>query len=66
MTLKRQTEAQAAAVPFTLSNTETFALAARARVLPRYSQQAPADERAQAEAFAAEQAARATPPPTPK
>jgi hypothetical protein len=66
MTLKRETEAQAAAIPFTLSGTETWAANTRARVLPQFSQQAPADERAQAEAFAAQQAARATPPPVPK
>jgi hypothetical protein len=66
MSLKRQTEAQAAAIPFTLNHTETFAATTRARVLPQLSQQAPADERAQAEAFAAQQAARATPPPAPK
>ena len=65
-TLKRDTDAEAAAIPFTLNNTETFAAATRARVLAQYSQQAPADERAQAEAFAAQQAARATPPPAPK
>jgi len=66
MSLKRQTEAEAAAIPFTLNNTEGFAATTRARVLPQFSQQAPADERAQAEAFAAAQAARATPPPAPK
>lgn len=65
-TLKRQTEAQAAAIPFTLANTETFAAESRARVLPEFSQQAPAGERASAEAFAAAQAARATPPPAPQ
>jgi len=66
MTLKRQTEAQAAAIPFTLNNSETWAANTRARVSTQLSQQAPADERAKAEAFAAEQAARATPPPAPK
>ena len=65
-TMKRDLEAQVAAIPFTLTGTETWAGNTRARILPTYSQQAPADERAQAEAFAAQQAARATPPPTPK
>ncbi len=65
-TLKRQTEAEAAAIPFTLSGTETWAANTHARVLPQLSQQAPADARAQAEAFAAQTAARATPPPAPK
>jgi hypothetical protein len=66
MTLKRQTEAEAAAIPFTLSGTEVWAANTRARVRPELSQQGPADERARAEAFAAQQAARATPPPVPK
>jgi len=66
MTLKHQTEAQAAAIPFTLNNSETWAANTRGRVSSQLSQQAPADERAKAEAFAAEQAARATPPPAPK
>jgi len=66
VTLKRQTEAQAAAIPFTLTGTETWAANERSRVRPELSQQAPADERAQAEAYAAAQAARATPPPAPK
>jgi hypothetical protein len=66
MSLKRETEANAAAIPFTLAGTEAWADKTRARVLPEYSQQAPADARAQAEAFAAQQAARATPPPAPK
>jgi hypothetical protein len=66
MTLKHQTEAHAAAIPFTLTGTEVWAANTRARVLPQFTQQAPADERAQAEAFAAQQAARATPPPAPK
>jgi len=64
-TLKVETEQQAAAIPFTLKGTEAWAANTHARVLPQFSQQAPADERAQAEAFAAEAAKRATPPPTP-
>jgi hypothetical protein len=65
-TLKRQTEAEAAAIPFTLAGTDAWATTTRARVQPQFSQQAPADARAQAEAFAAQAAARATPPPAPK
>ena len=65
-TLKHETEAQAAAIPFTLTGTDAWADKTRARVLAQYSQQAPADARAQAEAFAAQAAARATPPPAPK
>ena len=64
--LKQKTEAEAAAIPFTLTGTEAWAANTHARVLPQYSQQAPADARAQAEAFAAQAAARATPPPAPK
>jgi len=64
-TLKAETEAHAAAIPFTLKGTQAWAAESHARVLPEYSQPAPADERAQAEAFAAKTAARATPPPTP-
>jgi len=64
-TLKSDTEKEAAAIPFTLKGTEAWAANTHARVLPQFSQQAPANERAQAEAFAAGAAKRATPPPTP-
>jgi hypothetical protein len=62
---KTQLEASAAAVPFTLNNTEDYAAATRARISPEMAVQAPADAAAQAEAFADAERARATPPPKP-
>jgi hypothetical protein len=64
--LKASTEAQVAAVPFTLSDTEGFAAAERAKI--------PADEAVaptstaneDTESFAAAARARATPPSSPK
>ena len=63
---KRQTEREAAAIPFTLANTEAWAQRTRAKI--------PSDERSQptpnvseqTEAFAAAERARATPPPPPQ
>jgi hypothetical protein len=62
---KRQLETTAAAIPFTLNNTEGYAASTQARINPALAIQAPADAQAQAEAYAAAQAARATPPPKP-
>ena len=62
---KQQLEGQAAAIPFTLKNTEAFADATRARISPELATAAPADAQAQAEAFAEAERARATPPPKP-
>jgi hypothetical protein len=64
--LKAQTEREAAAVPFTLRNSEAWATQTRARVSPGEAHGAPADAADQAEAFAASGRARATPPPSPK
>jgi hypothetical protein len=64
--IKRQTEQAAAAIPFTLNDSETWAAAARARVSPDMSREAPADTADQSEAFAAAERARATPPPSSK
>jgi hypothetical protein len=62
---KKQLEASAAAIPFTLNNTEQYAAATRARISPELAVQAPADAEAQAQAFADAERARATPPPKP-
>ena len=62
---KKQLEASAAAIPFTLNNTEAFAATSRARISPELAQPAPADAEAQAQAFADAERARATPPPKP-
>lgn len=67
LALKRQTQAQAAAIPFTLvvGDAESWAQAERAKI-PAAEMEAPAvDESQQAEAFAAAARARATPPPPP-
>jgi len=64
-TAKKQLEAQAAAIPFTLNNTEQFAAGSHARISPELAVQAPADAEAQAQAFADAEHARATPPPKP-
>jgi hypothetical protein len=66
--LKRQTEAEATAIPFVLTEGEAegWAEAERAKI-PAAEMIAPAaDASGQAEAFAAAQRARATPPPSPK
>ncbi len=62
---KRQLEASAAAIPFTLGNTDTYADTTRGRISPELAAQAPADAEAQAKAFADAGHARATPPPKP-
>lgn len=59
-------EAQARDLVWTLEDTEGWATMARGFVDPRLSQPAPADSRAQTEAWAAEMRARATPPPITK
>jgi hypothetical protein len=64
--LKRRTEREAQAIPFTLHDSETWAADARARVSPDQAHGAPADADDQAESFAAAERARATPPPSPK
>jgi hypothetical protein len=64
-TQKKQLEAQAAAIPFTLNNTEQFAAGDRSKISPQLAVQAPADAEAQAQAFADTEHARATPPPKP-
>ena len=63
---KRQTERQAAAIPFTLANTEAWAERSRAKI-PASERSQPAPSVAeQSEAYAAAQRARATPPPPPQ
>ena len=61
---KKQVEADAAAIPFTLNNSQAYADTTQARISPQLATQAPSDAEAKAQAFAAAQAARATPPPT--
>jgi hypothetical protein len=66
--LKRRTEAEASAIPFVLvpGEAEGWAAAERAKI-PAAEMIAPSsDASEQAEAFAAAQRARATPPPPPK
>jgi hypothetical protein len=60
------TDRQAAAIPFTLNNTQTWAAQTRGRVDPGEAHGAPAQTQAQAEAFAAQERARATPPSSSK
>jgi hypothetical protein len=63
---KRQTEREAAAIPFTLANTEAWAERTRAKI-PASERSQPAPSVAeQTEAYAAGQRARATPPPPPQ
>ena len=64
-TQKKQLEAEAAAIPFTLNNTEQYAASTKGRISPELAVQAPADAQAQAQAFADAEHARATPPPKP-
>lgn len=65
---KRKTEREAAALPFTLANTDTEAWAERTRAkIPASERSQPAPSVSdQAEAYAASQRARATPPPPPQ
>ena len=63
---KRKTEREAAALPFTLANTEEWAQRTRAKI-PSGEQSGPTPNvSAQIEAFAAAERARATPPPAPQ
>jgi hypothetical protein len=62
--LKRQTETETAAVPFTLSDTEAFAAAERAKIPPDQTVAPTTDAAQDSEAFAAAARARATPPPS--
>ena len=64
-TEKKQVEAEAAAIPFTLKNTDAFAQTAHSRIQTQLATQAPADAEAQARDFAEAQRARAMPPPKP-
>ena len=59
-------QAQARDLVWTLDDTEGWASSARAHVDHSLAQPAPADARAQTEAWAAEMRARATPPPVAK
>lgn len=59
-------EAQARDLVWTLDDTEGWAAQARSHVEASYAQPAPADARAQTEAWAAEMRAKATPPPVAK
>ena len=63
---KRQTERQAAALPFTLANTEAWAQRTRAKIPAGQTTAPKPDAAAQIEAFAASERARATPPPPPQ
>jgi len=65
---KRKTDREAAALPFSLANTDTEVWAERTRAkIPAGERSQPAPSVAdQAEAFAASQRARATPPPPPQ
>lgn len=66
--LKRQTEAEAAAIPFTLTvgDAQAWAATELAKIPPAEMTPPQADATRQAEAFAATQRARATPPPPPQ
>jgi len=63
---KRQTERQAAAIPFTLANTEAWAERSRAKIPASERSQPEPSVAEQSEAYAAAQRARATPPPPPQ
>ena len=63
---KRQLDAEARALKFTLTNSEGWAAAERAKIDPADAAPPPLDATLDAETFAAEQRARATPPPPPK
>lgn len=53
-------------IQWTLSGTTAFAAEARAQINPAYAAPPPANERAQAEAYAQSLREKATPPPAPK
>ena len=63
---KRQTERQAAALNFTLANTEAWAESTRRHIPPSEMSQPTPSAADQTEAFAAAERARATPPPPPQ
>ena len=63
---KRQLDAEAKALKFTLTNTEGWAVAERGKINPADAAPAPLDATLDAETFAAAERARATPPPPPK
>ena len=64
--VKRKTEKEAAAIPFTLANTEEWAERTRAKIPASQAVPPTADAAAQIEAFAATERSRATPPPPPQ
>ena len=63
---KRQTEHEAAALRFTLANTEAWAESTRRHIPPSEMSQPTPSAADQTEAFAAAERARATPPPPPQ
>ena len=63
---KRQLDAEAKALKFTLTNSEGWAVAERAKINPADAAPPPMDVTLDAETFAAAERARATPPPLPK
>lgn len=65
-TSKRQLDAEARALKFTLTNSEGWAVAERAKINPADAVPPPLDATLDAETFAAAERARATPPPPPK
>jgi hypothetical protein len=64
--VKRRTEKEAAAIPFTLANTEQWAERTRAKIPASQAVPPSPDAAAQIEAFAAAERSRATPPPPPQ
>jgi len=65
-TSKRLLDAQVAALTFTLGDSEAWARAERAKIKAADAAPPPVNAQADAEAFAAVERARATPPPAPK
>jgi len=63
--LKRNAEATAAQIPFTLSDTEGWAKAKQAQIPADQTTPPPADAKAETEAYAQSLRGRATPPPPP-
>ncbi len=66
LTEKQTVEADAAATPFTLSNSEAWAQAELARIPQGELKPVAPEGAAESEAYAAAQRARATPPPAPQ
>lgn len=62
---KRQLEAEAASIPFILKDSEAWATAERAKIPASELKPVAPGEASDSEAYAAEQRARATPPPAP-